>query len=319
MSKRRIQQLRGASRLATSAARGLTDLVEAMHGGFARIPGTTPAARTGGISGLVYHGVRGIAGLVGTGVDLALQRLEPLFDAGDPPASPSSEALLAALNGVFGDYLAATDNPLAIAMHLRLPQQPGPRPLLLLHGLCMNERPWQRGGFVERIEALGYSPILLRYNSGLHISENGRRLAALLEQALRGWPTPIQDLTLIGHSMGGLLARSAVHHGAGMAWPRRLSRLITLGAPHLGAPLEQGGQALQLLQAGHQRLFAPAGGAGAAAQCRHPGSTLGRGARRGLGPPRPSAAARRRRLSGRRRHHEGPAGQADRRWSGAAE
>jgi len=244
----RLKQLRGAGRLAISATRGLTDLVEAMHGGIARIPGTTAQPRTTGITGLVYRSVRGmtnVVGLVGTGIDTALQRLAPLLgEAG--PASAQSEALLAALNGVFGDYLAATDNPLATAMQVSLPATHGPRPLLLMHGLCMNEQPLQRG-LVDGLAALGYTPLLLRYNSGLHISDNGRQLAALLEQTLREWPVPVQDLSLVGHSMGGLLARSAVHHADGMEWPHHLRRLLTLGTPHFGAPLEQGGQALQLL------------------------------------------------------------------------
>jgi len=240
-----MKQLRGAGRLAISATRGLTDLVEAMHGGIVRIPGTTAQPRTTGITGLVYRSVRGVTGLVGTGIDAALQRLAPLLsEAG--PASAQSEVLLAALNGVFGDYLAATDNPLATAMQLSLPATHGPRPLLLMHGLCMNERPLQRG-LAEGLASLGYTPLLLRYNSGLHISDNGRQLAELLEQTLRDWPVPVQDLTLVGHSMGGLLARSAVHHADGMAWPQQLRRLLTLGTPHFGAPLEQGGQALQVL------------------------------------------------------------------------
>jgi len=241
-----IQQLRGASRLAVDATTGLTDLVEALHGGIRRLPGSTPQARTRGITGLVYRSVRGVTALVGSGIDLALRQLEPLL-SDKTTASAGSEAVLAALNGVFGDYLAASGNPLAIAMQLKAP--PGPRPLLLIHGLCMNDAQWRREGaahvdFAAGLAELGCTPWHLHYNTGLHISENGRRLAELLEQRL-----PYQDLTLLGHSMGGLLARSALHHAqqAGMTWPSRVSRLITLGTPHQGAPLERGGQALQQL------------------------------------------------------------------------
>ena len=250
------QQLRGASRLAVSATTGLTDLVEAMHGGIARLPLTNAKARTRGITGLVYRSVRGVTGLVGGGVDLALQALTPLLGA-QRASSEKGQAVLAALNGVFGDYLAETDNPLAIPMQLReagVPLQAAPvaagrRPLLLIHGLCMNDLQWQAGGFEPALAELGYTPLHLHYNSGRHISDNGRELAELLEQLVKVWPTELQDLTLLGHSMGGLLARSAIHQAsiAKMRWPKKLKQLVTLGTPHFGAPLERGGQQLQNL------------------------------------------------------------------------
>jgi len=251
-------RLRGASRLAVSATQGLTDVVEAMHSGIARLPMTAAKARTGGISGLVYRSVRGATGLVGSGVDLALQALTPLLRETDSKPTAKGQAVLAALNGVFGDYLVATGNPLAISMQLRdadglplraAPVGAGPRPLLLIHGLCMNDLQWRAGGFATALAALGYTPLHLHYNSGRHISDNGRELAALLAQLVKVWPTELQDITLLGHSMGGLLARSAIHQATAsrMRWPRKLTQLVTLGAPHFGAPLERGGQQLQNL------------------------------------------------------------------------
>jgi hypothetical protein len=114
----RRSDLRGAARLATDATTGLADLVEAMHERIARPPGLEPAAagRTRGITGLVYKNVRGVARLVGGSIDALLGLLGPALDPErDPPARPNAkrEALVAALNGVLGDYLAATDNPLA--------------------------------------------------------------------------------------------------------------------------------------------------------------------------------------------------------------
>ena len=248
------QQLRGASRLATSATTGITDVVEAMHGSVARLPLTAAKARTRGITGLVYRSVRGVTGLVGGGIDLSLQALTPLMSAASSSSS-KGQAVLAALNGVFGDYLADTGNPLAIPMQLReagmplqaAPADAGPRPLLLIHGLCMNDLQWQKGGFAPALAALGYTPLHLHYNSGRHISDNGRELAGLLEQLVRVWPVALQDLSLLGHSMGGLVARSALHHAieAKMRWPKKLKQLVTLGTPHFGAPLERGGQRLQ--------------------------------------------------------------------------
>ena len=124
--------------------------------------------------------------------------------------------------------------------------------VLLVHGLCMNELQWQAPqqdaapavDYGQALaDALGYTPLYLRYNSGLHISHNGRALADLLEQLATHWPVPLQDLSIVGHSMGGLLARSAVQHArqTGQTWPRHLKNIVFLGTPHHGAPLERAG------------------------------------------------------------------------------
>src|SRR3990172_10237513 len=112
--------LRGFARLATHATAGLADLVEAMHHTITRPVGedsTQTPGRTRGLTGLVYKSVRGVTRLVGGGLDAILAQLRPTL-AGRT-SSPEREAVLAALNGVLGDYLVATDNPLAIPMSLR--------------------------------------------------------------------------------------------------------------------------------------------------------------------------------------------------------
>jgi pimeloyl-ACP methyl ester carboxylesterase len=88
---------------------------------------------------------------------------------------------------------------------------------------------------------LGLTSFSVRYNSGRHISHNGRRLAALLTELVAAYPLPIDELVLIGHSMGGLVARSAAHYGQvhGALWVPLLKRIVCLGTPHQGAPLEQ--------------------------------------------------------------------------------
>lgn len=271
--------LRGAARLTTDAVAGITSLVEAMH---ARIASPLreaslglagPASeRTGGIPGLVYKTVRGVTHLVGGSAQALLGWLEPVLAASDPhqPPRPEREAIVAALNGVLGDHLAASDNPLAIPMSFRragrplVPERsalraslPGatPRVLVLLHGLCMNDLHWQRAGH-DHGEALarelGYTPVYLHYNSGLSVSTNGRILAPLMERLYDAWPVPIERLVLLGHSMGGLVARSAIHHGAllqrgGLRWPGRVNDLVCLGTPHQGAPLERAGHGVDLL------------------------------------------------------------------------
>ena len=263
--------LHGAARLALDATAGLTDLVEAMHQRIARLPGPggAPDGRMRGVTDLVYRSVRGVTRLVGGSVDALLGRIVPMLDA--PASTPQRDALVAALNGVLGDHLAASANPLATPMTFqlqgrRLPADaPGlavglaaaipaarPRLLLLVHGLCMSDLQWLRAGH-DHGAALardhGHTPVYLRYNSGLHISTNGQALANRLEALLHAWPVPVQELTILGHSMGGLLARSACHSAAlaGHAWPRHLKRLVFLGTPHHGAPLERAGHWLDLL------------------------------------------------------------------------
>ncbi|MGE0496602.1 MAG: esterase/lipase family protein [Ramlibacter sp.] len=258
--------IRGAARLATDATLGLTDLVEAMHERIARVPGLGAASasqRTSGITGLVYKTVRGVTRVAGGSIDALLglltPALAPMLDAGD--SGPEREAIVAALNGVLGDYLVSTGNPLATPMTLRregqalelrraalaaqLPRANG-RLLVLVHGLCMNDRQWLREGHdhgAALARDLGFTPLYLHYNTGLHISLNGRALAMQLEQLLEQWPHAVQRLALVGHSMGGLVLRSAWHYGAqaGHRWPAQVDDMVFLGSPHHGAPLERAG------------------------------------------------------------------------------
>jgi pimeloyl-ACP methyl ester carboxylesterase len=247
--------LRGAARLAAEGAIGLASLVEAMHQRIASPPGVKGAAhgRTSGITGFVYRSVRGVAGAVGGVADGTLGLLEQwLPAAADPADSPSRDATLAALNGVLGDHLADTHNPLAIPMALRIEGSPGPRLLVLLHGLCMNHRQWQRRGHdhgAMLAREAGYTPVYLHYNSGRAIADNGREFAAQMQQLLDGWPVPLERVVLLGHSMGGLVARSALQQAAeaGLAWPQQVHDMVFLGTPHHGAPLERAGHGFDLL------------------------------------------------------------------------
>jgi pimeloyl-ACP methyl ester carboxylesterase len=147
---------------------------------------------------------------------------------------------LGALNGAVGDRLAQSGNPLALDMTLRGGGD-SPRIALFVHGLCETDDAWALFGhrpYGARLEEdLGYTPLYLRYNSGLHISDNGRRLARLLEETVESWPVPVEEIVLVGHSMGGLVARSACHYGDD--WTRHVRHVFCLGAPHLGAPLEK--------------------------------------------------------------------------------
>jgi pimeloyl-ACP methyl ester carboxylesterase len=266
--------LRGAAQLTTDAVDGLTSLVEAMHARIASLPGVPVAAdeRTRGITGLVYKSVRGVTHIVGGTAGALLGWLGPTLTTAGVGSLPQAEreAVVAALNGVIGDHLAATDNPLAItmafrhlgkplvldrfAMRLRL-RDAGPRPLVMLHGLCMSDLQWQRndhdhGAALAR--DAGYTPVYLHYNSGLSVSTNGRILAQQMERLLDAWPVPIERMAMIGYSMGGLVARSALHHAVliqrgGLRWTARVDDLVCIGTPHQGAPLESAGHGVDVL------------------------------------------------------------------------
>jgi hypothetical protein len=236
-----LSDLRGLARLATDATTGVTDLVEAVHQDIARPLGM----RKRGITGLVYGSVRGVTRLVGGGVDALLVPFVSQFSGSI--SSRRREALLAVLNGVLGDHLAASGNPLAIPISLKtVAPVAGGKVVVLAHGLCMNDLQWHRRGHdhgAALARDLGYTPVYLHYNSGLHTSINGRAFAGRLESLIQSWPVPVEELAIVAHSMGGLVSRGALHYAqsAGHEWPRHLKKIVFLGTPHHGAALERGG------------------------------------------------------------------------------
>jgi pimeloyl-ACP methyl ester carboxylesterase len=178
------------------------------------------------------------------------------------------ETSLAILNGVLGDYLARTGNGLATTSEvfastaspapLRLERDAlrrtlgdaRPRLVVLLHGLMCNESIWKMpdgSDYGRRLAAdLGFTPVYVRYNTGLPIAENGEQVAALFSSLVAAYPGPVDEIVAIGHSMGGLVLRSACHVARleGSAWLPPLRRAIYLGTPHLGSPLERIGRAV---------------------------------------------------------------------------
>ncbi|MDP3422879.1 MAG: alpha/beta hydrolase [Burkholderiaceae bacterium] len=268
----RASDLRAAAQLATQATLGVVNITEGVHQSVLRTLGASNRRgpeRTTGITGMVYRGVRGVTGLVGRGLDAALAGLLPSPAPGSPqhPDSPEREQALAVLNGVLGDRLAAAHNPLTLDMAFRfsasawVPGQPLPagthisgHVLLTVHGLCMNDQQWlwqghDHGAWLA--EALGCTRLNLRYNSGLHISDNGQQLSELLERLVATWPVALTRLTLLTHSMGGLVARSAQAAAvrSGHTWPQRLKDLVFVGTPHHGSPLERAGHWVDTLLA----------------------------------------------------------------------
>jgi pimeloyl-ACP methyl ester carboxylesterase len=262
----RSAEITAAGDLAGRALAGTGTLVRDVHAAIARRafeavgPSGEPArAVHDGVSAAVYGGVRAALGALPRGAGGALALRAPA-DAPSLAASPRGALALAALNGAIGDALASEGSALALTMTLRhrgadvdpdAPAIAGPRLAIFVHGLGETDAAWrlraapERPGYGACLERdFGYIPLGLRYNTGRRISDNGRDLARLLERLVVA--TPIDEIVLVGHSMGGLVARSACHYGAaeGHAWAAAVRHVFCLGSPHLGAPLEKGANAL---------------------------------------------------------------------------
>jgi pimeloyl-ACP methyl ester carboxylesterase len=248
MKRKHGRDLRGASKIAVEATTRVTNIVQEMHGNIGGFP-----ARL--LSAPVYATIRGIAKLVGISLDVALDKLGPLL--GESVPSAEREAVVAALNGVVGDWLHETKNPLAVEMRLRHEGDARKKLVVLVHGSSMNDRQWLREGHdhgVALARDLEATAVYVHYNSGRHVEESGKELAALLDDLVEKWTVPIESITIVGHSMGGLVARSALAHGG--SWARRVDALVTLGTPHHGAPLERIGHIVQQL-GGFTKYSAP--------------------------------------------------------------
>ena len=227
-------------------------------------PGGAPArALHDAISPRAYAGVAGAFRLIGAVADAGLGRRR-VDDGRALSSSPRGALVVGALTGLIGDRLESERSDLHEPMAARLggraialdptalraayPDATG-RIVVFLHGLMESEFSWRAGAgpdgstYGSRLrEELGLTPVELRYNTGRHISHNGLELADLLEGLVAGWPVEVERVALVGHSMGGLVARSACHQAAerGDDWVGRVRHVVSLGSPHMGAPLAQG-------------------------------------------------------------------------------
>ena len=226
-------EARDLSRLATeelsALPRGIGDVHAAIAGRVFGVLGP-PAAPVRFVHDTISRGVySSVSGGLRVATSVATRRA-----AGDVPLSetPRGAVVIAALNGLFGDRLEAEGSSLAIPMQLRGMGRPSPHVVVFVHGLGESEYAWGSPSYGERLEEeLGLTPVFVRYNTGRHISQNGASLAALLDGL------DAERITLVGHSMGGLVARAACHHGG--AWTAKVRLTVSLGSPHSGAPLEQ--------------------------------------------------------------------------------
>ena len=221
-----------------------------------------------GITRGVYRGLGAGTRAVGMVAGAAAARREGRLIS----STPMGSAAIAAITGLRGDALVEEGSPLAQPMAVRVAGEPlalepeavaaafpaaTRRIVVFVHGLMTTEFSWALGGrerFGDRLaREIGCTPVYVRYNTGRHISENGRSLCQLMEQLLAAWPVEADEIALVGHSMGGLVARSACCHAAeaDADWARLIRHSVSLGTPHMGAPLEQ---AVHVLSAGLARL-----------------------------------------------------------------
>jgi pimeloyl-ACP methyl ester carboxylesterase len=224
-------------------------------------PGGAPARILhDAIAERMYDGVAGAFRLVGVVADAGLGRRR-VADGRALSSTPRGALVVGALTGLVGDRLESEGSDLHQPMAARIggravepkrealaaayPDATG-RVVVFVHGLMESEFSWHVGGgetYASRLrDELGFTPVELRYNTGRHISENGLELADLLERLVAGWPVEVDQIALVGHSMGGLVARSACHQAVerGDAWVGSVRHVVSLGSPHMGAPLAQG-------------------------------------------------------------------------------
>jgi pimeloyl-ACP methyl ester carboxylesterase len=256
----RPDELRALAQLTFRAVGDAAGGIGGVHRGVAQRvfrwvgPMSTPARVTHDlITDGVYRAVRGGATLVGHGADRGLAR-RAVRDGRALSRHPRAAAAIGVLDGLIGDRLEAEGSDLAEPMSVRVRgrivdasafPEGRPRIVVFVPGLMETELAWHWGGeepYGARLARdLDCTPVYVRYNTGLHVSDNGRSLASLMEELVADWPVPVEDIALVGHSMGGLVARAACYcAGAdGMSWVRRVHHVVSIGTPHLGAPLER--------------------------------------------------------------------------------
>lgn len=262
-----LDDWRGVGYLVGIATERLTAPVEGMHraiiGRWFAVAGpkAEPARRVvDGLTGSIYSMVRlggttaGVAISVGAEMTDRRRSLRPVWE------TPRGKYVQSIMNGIWGDRFDQDASPFGIELGLRDPlgrrvpitpvslrksfPRPSSRIAVMVHGLGENERSWESAAgtaLADGLEADGFTVLRLRYNTGRTVTDNGSDLADLLEEVCQTWPVQVDEIALIGHSMGGLVVESAViaAHESGQRWVERTSHLVALSTPHLGSPIEK--------------------------------------------------------------------------------
>jgi pimeloyl-ACP methyl ester carboxylesterase len=209
---------------------------------------------------------------IGLGLRASAKALRAADRMGIGPAienTPRGRFVVSAVNGLIGDKLIEDGSPLAIEIGVRrhgrdvpltpdglteaFPDASGAI-VVFLHGLCETEHYWDRrsrprpadgsstASYGARLAAdEGWTPVYVRANTGKSIAEAGVDLSSLLGRLVEAWPTDVRRIALVGHSMGGLIARAAcaVSSDVEEPWTEKVTDMVTLGAPHTGSPVER--------------------------------------------------------------------------------
>ncbi len=254
--------------LVLGAARDIHDSVsQRVHGVLDKVAGgpTVPHRIHDGIAQGVYAGI----GLGLKGAAKALRQADRLGVGPSIEDTAKGRFVVSAVNGLIGDKLVAEGSPLAIEIGVRRDGRDVPLTpdglaaaypeasdaiVVFLHGLCETENYWDRRSrprrpdgssapsYGARLESdEGWSPVFVRANTGLSLAETGVALNSLLGRLIDAWPTEVRRIALVGHSMGGLIARAAcaVSTSADRDWTDLVTDIVTLGAPHTGSPVER--------------------------------------------------------------------------------
>ena len=258
MARLALEELAGAVTGAGKVHRAVSDRIfgSVRHGvGPASLPAK---ALHDAISASVYGGIAVGSKLAGRAAGCTVN----YGSSGTRPPSETKQGalLLSIVQGLRGDTLEVDEPALVQPMSIRVDGRavrldadsvaaafPDARPriVVFLHGLMETESSWALGGrarYGERLESdLDVTSVQIRFNSGLRISRNGREFSELMDRLVEAWPVAVDEIALVGHSMGGLIARSACHLAdeEELFWVRRVNHVVCLGSPHLGAPLEQ--------------------------------------------------------------------------------
>ncbi|KQW36609.1 hypothetical protein [Rhizobacter sp. Root404] len=233
-----------------------------------RVPGLSmPTRIVQGVHDAITQGVYAAVRHGGSAAFALAGGIERRVDDPARTPGPKEQFFRSALNGAVGDTLAAAGSALAVQMSLR--ERDGPvtrerlsglpsRACIFLHGLACDEHSWRLRQdawadspwaarhppgegvtYGELLESeLGIGALWLRYNTGLAVDQNAQHLAELMQRAAAAAPQ-VREWVLVGHSMGGLVARRAhaLATDGGLDWATRVSTIVCLGSPHQGAPL----------------------------------------------------------------------------------
>lgn len=262
-----LDDWRAVGYLVDVATKHLTSPVEGIHQAVVRRwfglagPGLDPARQVAeGLTASIYQSIR----LSGTAVGMAISsgaELVHLFRSLPPVwETRGGRGVQSIFNGLWGDRFEEDRSPLRIEMGIRAPNgipvsitadflghafpKATSRLAVLVHGFADTENVWRSGDnfdLIGGLESDGFSVLRLRYNTGREITDNASTLAHLIEEVCLAWPVPVSEIALVGHSMGGLVARSAViaAGSAGAKWVKLVTHVVAIAAPHFGTPIEQ--------------------------------------------------------------------------------